>query len=259
MKNKYLRYILGFILLGLVILSFYNYWALLLFSLFFIIISMIEYRNMFKSKEIYPHKVIPELTGFIMAYCFIENYSVLPVFIIGCIFSFILTVIRNKKPYILTSLSTITAIFFILCGLYIIKLVSNTNIYFVLVYFAAVLAGDFAASKVGLLNGKTQPKHIAPEISPNKTLKGSIANLIITCMISLFFIVVIKMNIYQCLIAGIVISFFSQLGDLTVSSIKRDMEIKHSGTLFMDYGGIWDRIDAFIFSAPALYFILHII
>jgi phosphatidate cytidylyltransferase len=55
------------------------------------------------------------------------------------------------------------------------------------------------------------------------------------------------------------ISIFAQIGDLTISSLKRDLGVKHSGSLFLEYGGVLDRMDAFIFSAPALYYILYLI
>ncbi len=268
MNLKFIRYPLGFILFIIILASFY-YSKIILFitSVFFIIIAMNEYRNMFKVKEIYPHKILPELTGILCAYIFTFynninfHYFITPILLMGIILTFALTVIKNKKPYLMTSFTTIAGFLLIFCGLYIIKLTyffeENHSWYLILIYFFAVLSGDYSASIVG---PKFKNKiYIAPEISPNKTLAGCISNLISTCLICLLLTKFLELNILSCLGLGITISIFSQFGDLTISTFKRDLGIKHSGNLFLEYGGILDRMDAFIFSAPAAYYYLFII
>jgi phosphatidate cytidylyltransferase len=102
-------------------------------------------------------------------------------------------------------------------------------------------------------------KKLASEISPNKTIGGAIINWITTCIVCLSLKYFINYAILDCLILGTIISTFAQIGDLTISSFKRDLGIKHSGTMFLEYGGILDRMDAFIFSAPAAYYVLYLI
>ncbi len=253
LQNKIIRYLSGVLILGIIIAALFYSQILLLVSALFIIISMIEYRNMFKERNIFPHIIIPEITGIILAYIFINGGNETAVLIAGCFLAFFSTVVFDKKPYIYTSFSTIAAILFIFCGLYIIKLSLTYSVLFVIIYFISVLAGDFAASKIG---PAIPSFRIAPEISPNKTVAGAIACIIATTLVCLLYNVFLSLSIYKCILMGLVTSLFAQIGDLTVSSIKRDLRIKHSGSLFADYGGIWDRIDAFIFSAPALYYTL---
>ncbi len=253
MDNKYIRYLLGFIILAVILASFFSKTVLLIVSSLFIIISMIEYRNMFKVKNIFPHLLIPEMAGIILAYFYIFGGDELLVLSAGYFLAFFATIIFNKKPYFYTALSTIAAIFFIFCGLYIIKLYNSYNYIVIILYFISVLAGDFSASKIG---PKIKPIYIFPDISPNKTFAGSFSNIIITCIICGLLHPLLGYKILSCIIIGLTVSVFAQVGDLTISLIKRDLGIKHSGTLFSDYGGIWDRIDAFLFSAPALYYIL---
>ena len=107
-----------------------------------------------------------------------------------------------------------------------------------------------------IVGPKIKPTYIAPEISPNKTLAGSLANLTITCIICLFYHKFIDMPILYCIFAGFIISISSQFGDLTISTIKRDLGIKHSSNLFFEYGGLLDRMDSFLFSAPIFYYFL---
>lgn len=266
MNNIVFRSFIGFILLTAILAAFYfSKTALFVASVFFIIIAMIEYRKMFKEKNIFPHRLIPEAAGIICAFIFIfssvpiEQIVIMPTIIFSVIFSFILTVILNKKPYMLSSLSTIAAIILIICGLYIIKLTyyfqDKNSFYFILTYFLSVLSGDYFASVIGQ---KIKSKYFVPEISPQKTVAGVFANYLATCTLCLSMAVHGDFSVVQCIILGIIISTFSQFGDLTVSTIKRDLGIKHSGKLFLNYGGILDRMDAFIFSAPAAYYCLII-
>ena len=124
MNTKILRYTLGFILFFLILAAFYLSEAVLfLVSVIFIILGLHEYRSIFKVKGIYIHPLLPELVGIASAYVF-TNYSdikfhfyITPILLCGIIFSFMLTVLRNKKPYILTSLTTISAFLTVFCGL----------------------------------------------------------------------------------------------------------------------------------------------
>ena len=263
-NSKYLRYLLGFVLLYLILCSFYFEELILMFiiSVLLIILSIREYRNMFKQKEIYIHKLLPEIVSIFFAFIFcfpVSEYShnyITPVTVIGIIMAFVITVIRNKKPYILTSLATIMAFLLVFCGLYVIKITYqfnyNESIYIIFAYFVAVLMGDFIASIVG----SKFTKKLAPEVSPNKTIGGAVASLISACLVCLSLKFFINFPILKCLLFGLVISVFAQFGDLAISSLKRDLDIKHSGTMFLEYGGILDRMDAFIFSAPIAYYFL---
>ena len=263
-NSKYLRYLSGFILLGLIFCSFYFEELILMFiiSVLLIILSINEYRKMFEQKEIYIHKFLPEIVSIFFAFIFcfpVSEYShnyITPVTVLGIIMTFIVTIAKNKKPYILTSIATIMAFLLVFCGLYVIKITyqfnHNQSVYIVFAYFIAVLMGDFIASIVG-------PKFIkklAPEISPNKTIGGAVSSLISACLVCLSLKFFINFPILKCLFFGFVVSVFAQFGDLAISSLKRDLGIKHSGTMFLEYGGILDRMDAFIFSAPIAYYFL---
>ena len=57
-----------------------------------------------------------------------------------------------------------------------------------------------------------------------------------------------------CMIACAIAAVISQIGDLAASGIKRDHDIKDYGTLIPGHGGILDRFDSMIFTAPAIYF-----
>lgn len=264
MNNKYFRYVLGLILLAMALAGLFALKSILfIVSVFFIIITTIEYRKMFRQKEIYIHRFVPELIGALCAYQFSatnvldQQIFLTPILVLGIIYSFAWTIIRNKKPYIATSLATISAFLFILCGLYIIKLTyffdSVVGWFMIVTYFGAILLGDLCACIVGK---KCNGKALAPEISPNKTLAGAIAHFVVVVLCSLALIKVLGFNVWQALGFGVVTSIFAQIGDLTFSAIKRDLGLTHSSTLFCDFGGLLDRMDSFIISAPVVYYYL---
>lgn len=257
MLQKIFRYTLGFIILFLILFAIaISKLILFLVSIPFIICALNEYRKMFEEKEIYIHKFIPELIGVMLSFLYIYNYNdyVTPVTVLGIMLSFFLTIIKNKKPYIITTFASILGFMFIFCTLYIVKLFYFFPIHkfaFILIYFSAVLLGDFSASKIGPL---FKNKLLSPEISPNKTIAGAISNVCFSCLVCSFLSFIFPISILKTIILGITISIFSQIGDLSISLIKRDLGVKHSGTAFLEYGGILDRVDAFIFSAPAAYY-----
>lgn len=105
-------------------------------------------------------------------------------------------------------------------------------------------------------------KHKLTKISPKKSIEGSIGGTVGAIVIALIYTAVVNkyanlgMSYIFVAIATLVLSILSQLGDLSASSIKREMEIKDYGNLLPGHGGILDRIDSIIFVAPFAYFLL---
>lgn len=122
---------------------------------------------------------------------------------------------------------------------------------FLLLVLSVVWAGDSAAYFVGRGVGRTK---LAPQISPNKTMEGAIANLLGSVAAALAFSWWLdEVGLWRLAGAGIVASIAGQLGDLLESSWKRTVGVKDSGGLLPGHGGILDRVDALIFAAPAVW------
>ena len=99
-------------------------------------------------------------------------------------------------------------------------------------------------------------KHkLCPKISPKKTIEGSIGGTLGTMLVSgLFGHFVMPQLMVHCMIMGALGAVFSQFGDLTASIFKRKMGIKDYGNLIPGHGGILDRFDSVLFTAPLIYY-----
>ena len=106
--------------------------------------------------------------------------------------------------------------------------------------------------------GKLFVKHKLPsKLSPNKTIEGCLGGIIGAALIGFLFALAFYRQEteywWQFALIGGVGSVISQIGDLTASAIKRNYNIKDYGKLIPGHGGILDRFDSIIFTAPLVY------
>jgi len=101
-------------------------------------------------------------------------------------------------------------------------------------------------------------RKLCPHISPGKTVAGAIGGTsagISSAMIAGPFLLP-QINLPLIFITAMVLIFMSIIGDLTESMIKRSVGIKDSGTVLGAHGGVLDRVDSLLLSAPVLYYFL---
>jgi phosphatidate cytidylyltransferase len=124
-----------------------------------------------------------------------------------------------------------------------------------LVTFAVLLA-VWAGDTLAYLGGRLLGRHkMAPTTSPRKTWEGFVFGAAATIFV--VFIALYKqhvLSIGHSLELGVVLALTAPLGDLFESLLKRDMDVKDTGTLLGGHGGMLDRADALLFAAPAAYF-----
>lgn len=116
----------------------------------------------------------------------------------------------------------------------------------------AVWAGDTLAYFGGRVFGRHK---MAPTTSPGKTWEGFVFGTAATVFVA--FIALYKqdfLTIPQSIVLGVVLAVAAPIGDLFESLLKRDAGVKDSGSLLGGHGGMLDRLDAFLFAAPAAYF-----
>lgn len=127
---------------------------------------------------------------------------------------------------------------------------------FTYVVFITAFGTDIFAYFCGYFLGKHK---LCPSLSPKKTLEGAIGGVIgSTLLCILFGWIVYPELIAHCAIIGLIGSVFSQAGDLTASAFKRKMGIKDYSNLIPGHGGMLDRIDSVLFTAPFIYYYIII-
>jgi len=125
----------------------------------------------------------------------------------------------------------------------------------VLFLIATVWAGDISAFLSGTLLGRHK---LYPKISPKKTYEGLAGGIVGSVIVALTFTLLFipKLKIESCVLLAIGLGFLGQLGDFTESMLKRSAQVKDSGSLIPGHGGMLDRLDSFLFSAPFLHYSL---
>ena len=104
-------------------------------------------------------------------------------------------------------------------------------------------------------------KHkLCPKLSPKKTIEGAVGGVIFTVLVSGFFGVLFAPDIViHCIFIGIIGSSLSMCGDLVALALKRKMGIKDYGKLIPGHGGILDRFDSVLFTAPVVYYYTQLV
>lgn len=123
------------------------------------------------------------------------------------------------------------------------------------IFFILVLAfaGDSVAYYVGRRFGK---RKLLPEVSPGKTVEGTIGLMAGSVVGSLLFqqLFFPVLGVAHAAILGLVGSVIGQLGDLSESALKRAAGVKDSGVILPGHGGILDRLDCLMFITPFVYY-----
>jgi phosphatidate cytidylyltransferase len=135
----------------------------------------------------------------------------------------------------------------------------DNGIYLVWMIFISSWISDTCAYAVGVMIGKHK---LAPVLSPKKSIEGSIGGIagsaIVGAIFGAYLDSVLGLNDFTIILAivGGIGSVISQVGDLAASAIKRNHDIKDYGKLIPGHGGIMDRFDSVIFTAPITYFLI---
>ena len=133
----------------------------------------------------------------------------------------------------------------------------NLGFFAVWMIFIAAWGSDTCAYFVGVLFGKHR---VTPRLSPKKSLEGYIGGVAGAGLLGLLYGAILKWTghvsadmLWCFAVLGVCGSFFGLVGDLAASALKRDFNIKDYGNCIPGHGGIMDRFDSVIFTAPMIY------
>lgn len=127
-----------------------------------------------------------------------------------------------------------------------------------LAIFIFIWVNDTGAYLVGSRWGK---RRLAPNISPKKSVEGSIGGLLLVLLsaVVLHLLLFPELSWLSILLIAAVVAIFGTIGDLFESSLKRQAGVKDSGKLIPGHGGILDRIDSLLLAVPAVYLLLAVL
>ena len=182
---------------------------------------------------------------------------------VGLISAFTYIILGNVRRTIIDVAITVFSLLYIPVMFSFLKLILAMEYgrFYILYVFCGAFVSDTFAFLVGSKFGKTK---LAPDISPNKTVEGSIGGI---CGVILSFVIItligkfklsIAGNVFYWILVGIAASVAGQFGDLTASAIKRYCKIKDFGNIMPGHGGILDRFDSLMFVAPIVYLFIKI-
>ena len=239
-------------------------------ALIIVTLASKEYVKILEHKGFRPSSRIIILSSFIFAaLAYFNRFDMVALaFTVCSIMAFMSVLFKGKQPYIANVATTILG--FVYCGWFPLHLLFlrdlgshplyegliKTNVttegagYALLLFFAVILT-DSMCYYTGCYFGKHK---LSKVISPNKTIEGSIGGTL-SCMIFCFiFGQVLMIPWYHCIILGLLIAAFAQIGDLCESMIKRDAGVKDSSNILPGHGGFLDRTDSYILTIPVVHY-----
>lgn len=126
-----------------------------------------------------------------------------------------------------------------------------------LVFVLLAVASDVGGYAVGVLLGRHP---LAPSVSPKKSWEGLAGSVVLACVVG---VVGVQVAFSAQPVVGVVLGLATvctaTLGDLSESMLKRDLELKDMGSLLPGHGGLLDRLDSMLLTAPAVYLVLSVL
>lgn len=172
---------------------------------------------------------------------------------------YVLTFPRFKDCNVFAAIGSFFYVSLMISYMYRIRLLEHGGAFVVMIFICSWI-NDTCAYLVGVKFGKHK---MSPKLSPKKSVEGLIGGIAGACIVSILYGIFIDTYVYALENAALIFGVMGALGacaavigDLAASAIKRNNEIKDYGKLIPGHGGIMDRFDSIIFTAPIVYYCL---
>lgn len=144
-----------------------------------------------------------------------------------------------------------------LAGFALLMLAASDGPARVALYVLLGVACDTGGYAVGVLLGRHA---MAPSVSPKKTWEGLVGSLVLACVVG---VVGAQVAFHAEAVVGVILGLATvataTLGDLSESMLKRDLGLKDMGRLLPGHGGLLDRLDSLLLTAPAVWLVLTVL
>lgn len=230
------------------------------------LISLYEFARFSKNKGINVN-ILPALLAVLVLclnayFVLLEPFKLIVVFILMIS---LLELFRNNGSAILNISGTLMGIFYM--GLFSSLLIQIREFYprigdlylrgglIIIAVFATIWICDSAAYYGGTALGKHK---LFPRVSPKKSWEGSIFGFVfaVLTMVGAKFILLEFLSWQSIIIIGVIVGTVGQLGDLVESLMKRDAGVKDSSDIIPGHGGVFDRFDSLLLTAPVIFLYL---
>lgn len=236
------------------------------FTALFMAISLVGMKELYRIYGI--HKGMPGILGYILAVTF--DLSIFwgqeglahMIMVIGLILLMAVYVISFPKydaNQIMAAYFGFVYVAVMLSYVFRIRALEDGIVLIWLVFICSWI-NDTCAYLVGILIGRHK---MTPKLSPKKTYEGAIGGIVGTALIAALYGYVFMVRMQTvinppvvCAVACSLGAVLSIIGDLAASAIKRNHDVKDYGKIIPGHGGILDRFDSMIFTAPVVYWVV---
>lgn len=237
------------------------------FYIFLSLMCLVEFFTLVKTTGLRPHKTIGYVAA-LLIFCsvvgryFVDYESKWLLVNIPLLFGIFIRELYKKStlPFSNIAYTFLGLIYAVVPFIFYVSLafISGTyNVHLALGFFLMLWANDTGAYLFGVKLGK---RRLFERHSPKKSWEGFFGgiftSLLVAYLVSIFYT---DYAIYHWLAMALMISCFGTLGDLVESMFKRSIDIKDSGKILPGHGGVLDRFDGLLLSAPVIFVYLYLI
>ena len=253
------RLISGILLVIAALLTIISGGYVLFFTL--LCISLIGMQELYKAMKVRTDSFNAlEIAGYLAAVIYyilmmidFEKYGMMGVILAFMIFMFVyvFTYPRFNAEQVMPAFFGVVYVAVMLSFIYLTRNLPDGK-FLVWLIFLCSWGCDTCAYCVGMLIGKHK---MAPVLSPKKSVEGGIGGVAGAALLGVIYAAATQGPMAEYALICAVGALISMVGDLAASAIKRNQGIKDYGKLIPGHGGILDRFDSVIFTAPVIYFL----
>ena len=257
------RLISGIVLVIIALATIISGSWILFFTL--LAVSLIGMRELYKVMKVsYEHVTVLELVGYLGAVLYyiamkadFGNYGTMAIIIsmILILFVYVFGYPKYHAEQVMAAFFGVVYVAVMLSFIYLTRSLPDGK-FLVWLIFLCSWGCDTCAYCVGMLIGKHK---MAPVLSPKKSIEGAVGGVAGAALLGVIYAAATQGKMAEYALICAVGALISMVGDLAASAIKRNQNIKDYGKLIPGHGGILDRFDSVIITAPVIYYLAKMI
>ena len=251
------RLISGIVLVIIALATIISGSWILFFTL--LAVSLIGMRELYKVMKVSDeHVTVLELVGYLGAVLYyiamkadFGNYGTMAIIISMILFVYVFGYPKYHAEQVMAAFFGVVYVAVMLSFIYLTRSLPDGK-FLVWLIFLCSWGCDTCAYCVGMLIGKHK---MAPVLSPKKSIEGAVGGVAGAALLGVIYAAATQGKMAEYALICAVGALISMVGDLAASAIKRNQNIKDYGKLIPGHGGILDRFDSVIITAPVIYYL----